>query len=103
MLYKDQTIKIAASCDVWKMTKLVVNVPPLLAITAATRLGKESKRLWMYPWGTAVPKHKRLCFQVKSPIQKLGQKTPDLFHEAEKRKDNEKKERAKINCGTSNC
>ncbi|GFT29008.1 hypothetical protein TNCV_3586591 [Trichonephila clavipes] len=54
MLYKDGTIKITASCGVCMMTKSVVSVATIVAMPAAPRLGIESKRPWMLPWGTAI-------------------------------------------------
>ncbi|GFT75779.1 hypothetical protein TNCV_3125671 [Trichonephila clavipes] len=52
MLIKYQMIKFIDFCEVWFL-KSGARVADLFEITAATRLGIDSKRLWMCSWGTA--------------------------------------------------
>ncbi|GFV38883.1 hypothetical protein TNCV_192511 [Trichonephila clavipes] len=50
MLTKYQMIKFIDFCEVWSLQESVTR---LLEIIAVTRLGFDSKRLWMCSWGTA--------------------------------------------------
>ncbi|GFV85222.1 DUF5641 domain-containing protein [Trichonephila clavipes] len=49
MLCKDQKIKITASCDVWMMTKSVINVAATVGYNRCLRPRQRIKRLRMHP------------------------------------------------------
>ncbi|GFV26274.1 hypothetical protein TNCV_1990161 [Trichonephila clavipes] len=48
-----QMIKFIDFCEVWFLPESVARVAAIVGEPAATRLGIDSKRLWMCSWGTA--------------------------------------------------